>query len=278
MYPPNASGQITLVDNPQTLLNKSFSDSTTWFVDQGDNSKKMQFDLAGITTISTRTLTVPDANGTIALLGTTGTFTNKSFEDSTSIFIDNSDNTKKMQFELSGITTATTRTLTVPNLSGIIAVTSGAQTLDFQDSTTTIYDNSDSTKKLAFECSGITTATTRTLTVPNASGTIVLEGATQTLTSKTLTSPTINTSIVFAGGIGGSTMAYYKETTATVTLRQGTTTITGTNAFYVRVGKTVTYTVLGYNSGGTWAASNLNFLETIPSEYRPSYEIRHFFS
>jgi len=40
--------------------------------------------------------------------------------------------------------------------------------------TSFIIDNADATKKLAFECSGITTATTRTLTVPNSSGTIAL--------------------------------------------------------------------------------------------------------
>ena len=44
-----------------------------------------------------------------------------------------------------------------------------------QDSTTIIADNSDATKKLQFECSGITTSTTRTMTIPNASGTLVLE-------------------------------------------------------------------------------------------------------
>jgi len=35
---------------------------------------------------------------------------------------DNNDNTKKVQFELSGISTSTTRTLTIPNSNGIIAL------------------------------------------------------------------------------------------------------------------------------------------------------------
>ena len=39
---------------------------------------------------------------------------------------------------------------------------------------------------MQFELSSIATATTRTLTVPDASGTIVLEDATQTLTNKSL--------------------------------------------------------------------------------------------
>ena len=42
------------------------------------------------------------------------------------------------------------------------------------DSATTISDNADNTKKVAFEVSGVSTATTRTLTIPNASGTIAL--------------------------------------------------------------------------------------------------------
>lgn len=42
----------------------------------------------------------------------------------------------------------------------------------FHDSGFRLRDNSDATKQLAIECSGITTATTRTLTVPNNDGTI----------------------------------------------------------------------------------------------------------
>jgi len=44
----------------------------------------------------------------------------------------------------------------------------------FADNVFQIFDNTDNTKKLAFQASGITTGTTRTLTIPNASGTIAL--------------------------------------------------------------------------------------------------------
>lgn len=47
----------------------------------------------------------------------------------------------------------------------------------FKDTLFTIQDDGDATKLLAFQCSGITTATTRTLTVPDASGTIALTTA-----------------------------------------------------------------------------------------------------
>jgi hypothetical protein len=48
----------------------------------------------------------------------------------------------------------------------------------FNDANFLLYDNADSTKNLAFQLSGITTGTTRTLTVPNSSGTISIDGHT----------------------------------------------------------------------------------------------------
>ena len=74
--------------------------------------------------------------------------------------------------EGSGITLTTTGT----SADGIITIASsgGGGGSTFADNVFEIYDNTDNTKKLAFEASGITTGTTRTLTIPNASGTIAL--------------------------------------------------------------------------------------------------------
>jgi hypothetical protein len=55
-----------------------------------------------------------------------------------------------------------------------------------------IAGSSDSTKLVAFEVDGLSTGTTRTLTVPNATTTIVGTDTTQTLSNKTLTSPQVN--------------------------------------------------------------------------------------
>jgi len=44
----------------------------------------------------------------------------------------------------------------------------------FNDANFLLYDNDDSSKNLAFQLSGITTGTTRTLTIPDASGTLAL--------------------------------------------------------------------------------------------------------
>jgi hypothetical protein len=61
-----------------------------------------------------------------------------------------------------------------------------ATAASFQDSTFEIYDNGDATKKIAFQASGITTGTTRTITVPDSSFTLVGADTTNTLTNKTI--------------------------------------------------------------------------------------------
>ena len=55
------------LSSAQTLTNKTLQDSTTSIVDNGDATKVLQFDAAGIATATTRTLTAPNADGTIAL-------------------------------------------------------------------------------------------------------------------------------------------------------------------------------------------------------------------
>jgi len=58
----------------------TFEDSTTSFVDEGDNSKVLKFETSGISGSTTRTLTIPDASDTIVGKATTDTFTNKTFD------------------------------------------------------------------------------------------------------------------------------------------------------------------------------------------------------
>ena len=58
------------------------------------------------------------------------------------------------------------------------AITNGAgyiSSSEFADNVFRVKDNSDASKKLAFECSGISGSTTRTMTVPDSDGTISTE-------------------------------------------------------------------------------------------------------
>ena len=63
----------------------------------------------------------------------------------------------------------------------------------FVDTSPVVKGSSDATKQIRFEVDGLTTATTRVLTVPDADMTLVGAATTQTLTNKTLTAPNIGT-------------------------------------------------------------------------------------
>lgn len=64
-----------------------------------------------------------------------------------------------------------------------------------------IFDATDPSKQVRLDVSGITTGTVRTLTVQDASDTLVGRATTDTLTNKTLTSPVLNT------GVSGTAVA-----------------------------------------------------------------------
>lgn len=122
------------------------------------------------------------------------------------VFInDQTDNTKKLRFNMSDITTANTRVLTIPDASTTIVGTDVSQTLTNKAlNNTNVFhvDNADNTKRIGFQSSGNTTAitltvasqqsTSQTASVPNITGadTFVMGNATQTLSNKSLVNAT----------------------------------------------------------------------------------------
>ena len=122
----------------------------------------------------------------IALGGSATTITGLTSVTTTGLIVDDQtsglairdagDSTRIARFDSGTISASTTRTFTFPDENGTLLTS--ASTIpggSFVDNTFRISDNADANKKLAFECSGITSGQTRTMTVPDSSGTISTE-------------------------------------------------------------------------------------------------------
>lgn len=88
---------------------------------------------------------------------------------------------------ISGVPVGTTDSQTLST-----KVLDNTNSLTIKDTNLVLQDDGDTTKQVKFQLSGLTTSTTRTLTIPDVSDTLVGLTATQTLTNKTLTAPVIS--------------------------------------------------------------------------------------
>jgi hypothetical protein len=332
----SGSGFVT-TSGTETLTNKTLTDSSTYFQDESDNSKKLQFQLSGISTATTRTLTIPNVNGTIITTGDSGTVTNTMLSGSianaklanstiSGVSLGSNLNTLTIGTGLSGTSyngssavtiaidssvatltgsqTLSNKTLSSPivtgNINGDVSSTgllkslnsvgdeggeivlaipqtnttiannvvidiyqnklrffeqggsargfyvditsgsggastnlagssgdvtlSGTQTLTnktLTDSSTYFQDETDNTKKLQFQLSGISTSTTRTLTIPNVNGTIITTGD-----SGTVTSTMINRTNLDADLLDGQHGSYYSPLSYTQSAFDKSNTVT----------------------------------------------------
>ena len=123
-----------------------------------------------------RTITFPDAAGTVALLGSLSVAAGSGLTYNSGTGQFGTSSIPNAQLANSTITiggTAVALGGSITTLTGMSSITSSAVVTN--DNQFRVRDNSDNTKQLAFECSGISGSTTRTMTVPDSDGTISTE-------------------------------------------------------------------------------------------------------
>ena len=123
-----------------------------------------------------RTITFPDAAGTVVLLGSLSVAggSGLTYNSGTGQFGTSSiPNSQLANSTVTVGSTAISLGSSATTITGLSSVTSSAIVTD--DNGFRVRDNSDNTKQLAFECSGISGSTTRTMTVPDSDGTISTE-------------------------------------------------------------------------------------------------------
>ena len=134
--------------------------------------------------------------------------------------------------KLPTLTANANKFIVVNSAATALTATSTLPTATVTDTTFTVQNSADNTKTFQFLASGITTATLRIYTMPDANTTLVGIGVTQTLTNKTLTAPVIATIV----------------NTGTLTLPTSTDTLVGRATTDTLTNKTLTSPAI---SGGT---------------------------
>lgn len=192
----------------------------------------------GVETLTNKTLTSPVITGAV--------FAGSSV-DSTFTIVDDGDATKILAFQVSGITTGTTRTLTVPDASDTLAVLGTVQTVTGAKT----FGSAGAVGKLkvAGTTSGSTTldteavAGTSVITIPAATDTLMGRGTADTITGvKTFGSAGAVGKLKIAGTTSGTTIldATAVAGTTTLTLPAATDTLVGLATTDTLTNKTLT--------------------------------------
>jgi len=224
---------------------------------EGSTANDFETSLTVTDPTADRTITFPDATGTVALLNSLSIASGSglTYNSSTGEFSTNAiPNSKLANSSVTVGSTGIALGGSATTLAGLTSITSNAVVTN--DNGFRIRDNSDNTKQLAFECSGISGSTTRTLTVPDANGTI----ATQAYVNSQISAEDLDVqtdsgnidvdlnseALILTGGTGIDTSA--TGTTATFAIDSTVATLTGSQTL---TNKTLTSPVLNSTISGT---------------------------
>jgi hypothetical protein len=215
----------------------------TSLVFEGATANDFETTLSVTDPTADRTITMPDANGTMITTGnlssitslTNPTISNPTFIEGGITF----EGATANDFEtLLTVTDPTAdRTITLPDVDGTIITTGNLSTITSLGTINSIVFEGSTADEFELTLAGGDPTADRTVSFPDAGGTIVIDSAAQTLSSKTLTSPAVSGLTITDGSIvvEGSTPNDF-ETTVTFTDPTADRTITipdasGTIAF-----------------------------------------------
>jgi len=230
----NGSGDMLLGTTQTVTAAKTFNSGTLKYA--GSTSGTTILNASAVA--GTTTLVLPDSSDTLVGKATTDILTNKTL---TTPKIAQINDTNGLAVLKTGTTASAVNEVTITNSATLTAPHVSATGTDTNISLhlapkgtgkyVVVENGTDGTKQLAFGVAGATTATTtflnaaqtadRTITLPDASDTLVGKATTDTLTNKTLTSPVITTSLT----TGSASFDLINTTATTVNFAKAATTL-----------------------------------------------------
>lgn len=183
----------------QRIISRTMSTADFTLFDPADPTKTLKFKCDGIPTATTITIGVPNNNGNL-ITNNQSTTTIGNLATATTVNagvgVTTTGVTKEVNLGPLGLSGSITNVNVGSQVSGALGTTTfysptvafGASVtaINLPDVATFLVDSADPSKKIRIEVGGVTAATTRTYTAPNADGTLVLDTATQTLTNKSI--------------------------------------------------------------------------------------------
>lgn len=154
----------------------AISIGTSGLVFEGSTADGYETTINVVDATADRAINFPNAGGTVALLSSLSVAggSGLTYNSSTGAF--GTSNIPNAQLQNNSITLGSSSVALGGTLSTLSGITSfSCDSITTKDSGFRIQDNADTSKQLAFECSGISGSTTRTLTAPDDSGTISTE-------------------------------------------------------------------------------------------------------
>ena len=149
---------------------------TAGLVFEGSTADAYETTISVVDPTADRAINFPNAAGTVALLTSLSATAGSGLTYNSSTGAFGTSSIPNAQLANSTVTIGSSSVALGSTLSSIAGISSfSCDQITTKDNGFRIQDNADTSKQLAFECSGISGSTTRTLTVPNDSGTISTE-------------------------------------------------------------------------------------------------------